>query len=128
MSLKVDAFPSSIAFDAIKSALSDEKEKKAAIKKGGAIFSFELKNAAGETQNWFIDLKSSGEVGKGLGPDGKKADIVLSLSEDNFAKLIDGKANAQKLFMSGKLKVKGDIMKATKIETVLKSAQAKAKL
>ena len=39
-----------------------------------------------------------------------------------------GKANAQKLYMSGKLKVKGDVMKATKMEPILKKAQSKAKL
>ena len=52
----------------------------------------------------------------------------MILSEVDFAKLISGKANAQKLFMSGKLKVKGDTMKALKIEPVLKKAQNKAKL
>ncbi|KAK9235934.1 SCP2 sterol-binding domain-containing protein [Lipomyces kononenkoae] len=125
MSLKVDSFPSSTAFDLIKDSLSDEKERNSAIKKGGAIFAFSLTNSKNETDTWYIDLKSSGTVGKGLGPDGKKADIVLSLSDDDFAKLIEGKANAQKLFMSGKLKVKGDIMKASKAETVLKAAQTK---
>ena len=29
--------------------------------------------------------------------------------------MIDGKGNAQNMFMSGKLKVKGDVMKATKM-------------
>jgi len=42
--------------------------------------------------------------------------VILSLSEDDFGKLVAGKAQAQKLFMSGKLKVKGDVMKATKAE------------
>ncbi|KAK9339005.1 SCP2 sterol-binding domain-containing protein [Lipomyces starkeyi] len=132
MSFKVDSFPSSAAFDLINASLSDEKERTSAIKKGGAIFAFSLTNPKGETDTWYIDLKSSGTVGKGLGPDGKKADIVLSLSDDDFAKLIEGKtiltaekANAQKLFMSGKLKVKGDIMKASKAETILKAAQTK---
>ncbi|KAK9453756.1 SCP2 sterol-binding domain-containing protein, partial [Dipodascopsis uninucleata] len=120
----LDAFPSSGAFDLIKSALSNDKEKQDAIKKGGAIFAFTLENG-GKTESWFIDLKSSGAVGKGLGPEGKKADIVLTLSDENFGKLIDGKANAQKLFMAGKLKVKGDMMKATKAEAVLKTAQTK---
>lgn len=54
--------------------------------------------------------------------------VTLSLSDDNFAKLVSGKANAQKLFMSGKLKVKGNVMKATKLEPILKKAQPKAKL
>jgi putative sterol carrier protein len=52
----------------------------------------------------------------------------LSLSDEDFGKLVGGKANAQRLFMSGKLKVKGDVMKATKMEPILKKAQTKAKL
>jgi putative sterol carrier protein len=54
--------------------------------------------------------------------------VTLILSDDDFAKLISGKANAQKLFMSGKLKIKGDVMKATRMEPILKKAQTKAKL
>jgi len=50
------------------------------------------------------------------------------MSEKDFGGLISGKANAQKLFLSGKLKVKGDVMKATKVEPVLKKVQSKAKL
>lgn len=54
--------------------------------------------------------------------------VTLSLSDEDFGKLVAGKANAQRLFMSGKLKVKGDVMKATKMEPILKRAQTKAKL
>ena len=54
--------------------------------------------------------------------------VTLQLSDEDFQKLIDGKANAQNMFMSGKLKIKGDVMKATKIETVLNKARNKAKL
>lgn len=37
------------------------------------MFAFTLKNKAGETQSWHIDLKNKGEVGTGLGdkPTGK---------------------------------------------------------
>jgi hypothetical protein len=68
-----DKFPSSAAFDAIQAALSDPAEKKDAIKQGNAVFAFNIKNAAGETESWHIDLKNKGEVGKGLGekPTGK---------------------------------------------------------
>jgi hypothetical protein len=63
-----DAFPSSEAFDTINSALqSSDAERKTAIKQGNAVFAFTLKNKAGETENWHIDLKNKGEVGKGLG-------------------------------------------------------------
>lgn len=124
-----------------------------------------MKNKAGETESWHIDLKNKGAAGKGLGekPTGiyhhiwhtdtqggfrllrfanAQEDIglqktltnilpavTLSLSDEEFGKLVAGKANAQRLFMSGKLKVKGDVMKATKMEPILKKAQgSKAKL
>ena len=131
MSLKNDAFPSSTAFDAIAQALSSDAARKDAIKTGGAIFSFNLKNKAGETQQWYLDLKETGTVGKGAAPEGKKADVTLTLPDEDFAKLVAGQANAQKMFMGGKLKVKGNVMKATKLETVLKKVNvgdAKAKL
>lgn len=54
--------------------------------------------------------------------------VTLVLGEEDFASLVAGKANAQRLFMGGKLKIKGNIMKATKLDPVLKKAQTKAKL
>lgn len=54
--------------------------------------------------------------------------VTLILSDADFGKLVTGKANAQKLFMSGKLKVRGDVMKATRMEPILKKAQQQAKL
>jgi len=54
--------------------------------------------------------------------------VTLSLSDEDFGKLVSGKTQAQRLFMSGKLKIKGDVMKATKMEPILKKAQTKAKL
>ncbi|KFY53140.1 hypothetical protein V496_07870 [Pseudogymnoascus sp. VKM F-4515 (FW-2607)] len=126
MSLKNAAFPASEAFDAINASLqSDDAERKNAIKQGQSVFAFTLKNKAGETDDWHIDLKKEGVVAKGLGD---KPTVTLSLSDEDFGKLVAGKANAQRLFMSGKLKVKGDVMKATKMEPILKRAQTKAKL
>ena len=37
------------------------------MKQGNAVFAFTLKNAAGETDSWNIDLKTKGAVSKGLG-------------------------------------------------------------
>ena len=76
-----DAFPSSVAFDAINSSLeSDEAERKDAVKKGNAVFAFTLKNKEGQTESWYIDLKEKGEVAKGGAPAGKKADGKSILS------------------------------------------------
>ncbi|KAI9708554.1 MAG: hypothetical protein M1828_002706 [Chrysothrix sp. TS-e1954] len=124
-----DAFPSSEAFELIQQSLtSDPNEQKNAVKQGGGIFAFTLKNPQGQVDSWHIDLKNKGVVGKGVAPEGGKATVTLQLSDADFQKLIEGKANAQNMFMSGKLKIKGDVMKATKIETVLNKARSKAKL
>mgnify|MGYP001322870247 CR=1 FL=1 len=54
--------------------------------------------------------------------------MTLILSDADFQNLVAGKANAQRLFMGGKLKIKGNAMKATKLEPLFKKAQTKAKL
>ncbi|KAK5446694.1 hypothetical protein LTS15_009627 [Exophiala xenobiotica] len=129
MSLKTDAFPSSEAFEAISAALSNDAERKDAIKTGGAVFAFELTNDKGDKESWYLDLKESGKVGKGQPP--KKADVTLVLTDENFGKLVAGKSKAQTLFMSGKLKIKGNVMKelaATKLEPILAKAKTQSKL
>ncbi|KAL3490132.1 SCP2 sterol-binding domain-containing protein [Aspergillus germanicus] len=129
MSLKVDGFPSSAAFDVINSSLQgDETERKDAVKTAQTVVAFTLKNSSGKEESWYLDLKDKGVVGKGAAPPGGKADVTLQLSDADFGSLVSGQANAQKLFMGGKLKIKGNIMKATKMEPVLKKAQGKAKL
>lgn len=49
--------------------------------------------------------------------------MELVVADEDFAKLVEGKANAQKLFMGGKLKIRGDMMRATRAEAVLKGAR-----
>lgn len=67
LTLATDKFPSSAAFQAINDALNtSEADKKDAIKQGNGIYAFTLKNAAGETDSWHIDLKNEGKVNKGL--------------------------------------------------------------
>lgn len=65
---RIDNFPSSEAFEAINASLqASEADRKDAIKQGNAVFAFTLKNKAGETESWHIDLKEKGEVATGLG-------------------------------------------------------------
>ncbi|CAI7678534.1 hypothetical protein N7509_006677 [Penicillium cosmopolitanum] len=129
MPLKNDSFPSSAAFDVINQTLqSNDADRKDAVDKAKAIVAFNLKNSKGEEKSWYLDLKNKGEVGEGAAPAGGKADVTLNLSDEDFAQLVSGKANAQRLFMGGKLKIKGNIMKATKMEPILKKAQGGAKL
>ncbi|GAA5829865.1 hypothetical protein JCM3766R1_006684 [Sporobolomyces carnicolor] len=125
MPLADEAFPASQLFDQISDGLNqmDEKEKKANMKKVNGIFEMRLKNKEGKESVWTIDLKKEGKVYKGNAK--PKADVTISLADETFDALANNKINGQKAFMSGKLKVKGNIMLATKLDTVLKGAQAK---
>lgn len=48
------------------------------------------------------------------------SDCTLTMSEENFAKLAAGKLNPTTAFMMGKLKVKGDLSLAIRLQSLLK--------
>ena len=54
--------------------------------------------------------------------------VTVVLDEDNFTKLFLGQANPQNLFMTGKLKIKGNLMKAMALQPILQVIRVKAKL
>ncbi|KAK8853376.1 hypothetical protein IAR55_004080 [Kwoniella newhampshirensis] len=122
--LKEDGFKTSEVLSALAQVFEKmpEAEKKSQIKKTNGVFQLSVKNSEGKEAVWVIDLKNKGEVTKGPA---KKPDVSISLSDDTFIGLADGKVNAQKAFMTGSLKVKGNVMLATKLDGVLKSAKAK---
>ncbi|KAG2181667.1 hypothetical protein INT44_008482 [Umbelopsis vinacea] len=127
--IKVPGFQSSEVFASIKSAFDalpgDQKAK--LLKQVNGIFEFVIKNDEGKEETFTVDLKKEGAVLKGKGPN--KADAILSLKDADFIDLASGKLNGQKAFMSGKLKIRGQMMLATKLDTVFKQlAPAKAKL
>lgn len=127
MTLSDDKFPSSAIFDTIKSAVDgDEQLKQKSIKQSKALVVFELKNKQGTVESWYLDMKKTGQVGKGK--PSEKPDVTLKLSDDHFQQLVNGKANAQKLFMTGKLKITGNVVKATAVQNVLEASRSKAKL
>lgn len=45
--------------------------------------------------------------------------ITITMSADDFAAMLDGKLNATSAFMAGKLKVKGDMSLAMKLQSLL---------
>ncbi len=48
------------------------------------------------------------------------SECTLIMSLDNFHKFLTGSLNGTMAFMTGKLKIKGDMTKALKLETLLK--------
>lgn len=100
-----------------------EAEKKAQMKKVNGIFQLNVKGSSGKEGQWTIDFKKEGKVYKG--PAKPKADVIINMQDKVFKDLADGKLNGQKAFMSGQLKVKGNMMLATKLDVLLKGAKAK---
>ncbi|KAF9578306.1 hypothetical protein BGW38_005959, partial [Lunasporangiospora selenospora] len=119
-------FKSAAAFAQIQAGIEamSAAEREAQVKKVKAIFQFDLTNDAGKTAIYHIDLKNgAGSVGTGAAK--PKADVVISVKDSTFVDLAAGTANAQKLFMSGAIKVKGQVMLATKLGDILKANKSK---
>jgi len=86
------------------------------VKSVGARYQFDLK---GVEPCYVIDLKTA--PGKaGPGPAAEKPDVTMTLEPGDFVKMFDGKLNPTSAFMSGKLKIKGDIGLAMKLQKLIK--------
>lgn len=113
----------------MKSVLDDdEKLKQKSIRQAKANVVLVLKNKEKKTKAWFFDFKSKGEVTKLGDEKPPKLDVTLYMSDKDFLNLVNNEANPQKLYMSGKLKVKGNLMKAVSIEKILRAADPRSKL
>jgi len=102
-------------FQALTGMLSPEM-----CQKIGGVFSFDLKDGG----SYYLDLKNGGGAfGEGEAPSG--ADTTMILKGDDFVRMFQGKINPTTAFMTGKLKIKGDLAIAMKLEKLMKKVQAK---
>ena len=85
----------------------------AIVAKVGAVYHFEFRAKKGDEPMYVtVDLKNDngnitvGKVGK--------ADATFIILDDDFIKLSQGKLKPQDAFMTGKMKIKGNMAKAMK--------------
>lgn len=87
------------------------------IQKLSAVYQFDL-TESGTYQVSFSD----GLVGLMEGKE-KQADCTLQLSDENMLKMLEGNFNTTMAYMTGKLKVKGDLGHALKLQAALEKYQ-----
>ncbi|KAM6986773.1 hydroxysteroid dehydrogenase-like protein 2 [Aplochiton taeniatus] len=111
--------PIEATFNTIKGILNPD-----VVKTTQGVYKFDL---SGEHPGvWYIDLKNaSGSAGPGEPP--VKADVVMSMDSSDFSKMFAGKLKPTMAFMSGKLRIKGDMTMAIKMEKMM-SLMQKSKL
>lgn len=83
------------------------------IAKVAAVYQFDIWTTKGEiAQSWAIDLKTApGSVKKGAAT---SPDATFTISDEDYMNVASGKLNPQMAFMQGKMKIKGNMGKATK--------------
>ncbi|XP_008303692.1 hydroxysteroid dehydrogenase-like protein 2 [Stegastes partitus] len=111
--------PIESTFDVIKGVINED-----VVKATQGIYQFDL---SGEHSGvWFLDLKSgSGSAGQGQPP--VKPDVVMTMDSSDFSKMFSGNLKPTLAFMSGKLRIKGDMTLAIKLDKLM-GRMNKAKL
>jgi len=86
------------------------------ITKINSIYQFVISGPTG--CEYYVDLtKPGGEVAAGQNAGAK---CTITMTDTDFLALVTGKLNAQMAFMTGKLKIKGDMGLALKLQNILK--------
>ncbi|MEH7224372.1 SCP2 sterol-binding domain-containing protein [Bacillus sp. JJ1566] len=80
-------------------------------------------NITGDDEGAFQLQLAEGKAKVCNNKEGANCELVLSL--ENFRKFLLGKLNGTQAFMTGKLKIKGDIGKAIKLEGLLREYSLK---
>ncbi|XP_059689452.1 hydroxysteroid dehydrogenase-like protein 2 isoform X4 [Gavia stellata] len=109
--------PVAETFRVIQGAMSEEY-----VRTTQGVFQFELSGDEGGT--WYIDLKTKGGSA-GFGKPPVTADVVMSMSSADFVKMFTGKLKPTLAFMSGKLRIKGNMALAIKLEKMLTQLNSK---
>ncbi|KFV82286.1 Hydroxysteroid dehydrogenase-like 2, partial [Struthio camelus australis] len=109
--------PVAETFRVIQGAVNEEF-----VKAVQGVFLFELSGDDGGT--WYIDLKTKGGSA-GCGKPPVKADVVMSMSSADFVKMFTGKLKPTMAFMSGKLRISGNMTLALRLEKMLVQLNSK---
>merc|ERR1719330_405221 len=99
-------------------AVRDRGEER--LRKGGGVFQFVISDAGPEGK-FTVDLKNGrGEARAGEDP---KGDVTITMKDEDMMAMSEGKLDGMQALMGGKLKIKGNMMLAQKLQGILQAAQ-----
>jgi sterol carrier protein 2 len=111
-------FGSDTTFAEIKQRIA---ENPALVKSIGGVYRFNVVKGD-DTKTWTIDLKNgAGSVSSGSAD---KADLTITVSDEDLISMSQGKLNGQQAFMQKKIKVQGNMGLAMKLDAVIKQQKA----
>ncbi|KAK8769413.1 hypothetical protein V5799_014122 [Amblyomma americanum] len=88
----------------------------------GGLFLFQVKGG----EDFFVDLRSGqGSVAKGRPSEGNSPDVTFTMDSESLLKMFAGSLKPTAAFMSGKMKIKGDMGKAMKLEKLMGMLRSK---
>ncbi|KAJ2373236.1 hypothetical protein H4S02_008930, partial [Coemansia sp. RSA 2611] len=125
--MPIAGFTSSAIIDQVTGVLAalPAESRKQEVNRTKAVYAFEVTNAQGAKHYFVVDLKQAGKVTDGASEADAakgqpKPDINISIADETFVKISEGKTTAAGEFMSGKVKIKGNMMLGMKLEPLLK--------
>lgn len=83
----------------------------------GATYKFVLEGEGGGS--WLVNLKDA----VGVEPSDGEAECTIKMSGSDFVELLEGRADGQQLFFSGKLTIDGEMALATKLQKLTELLQ-----
>ena len=101
-------------FDRINTNVAKNPEKATSV---NAVFQFELTGDGGGA--WSVDLRegtTEGFVSEGTHDD---ANVTITMTSEDWGGIFNGSVNPMQAFMMGKIKVKGDMGLAMKLQNIL---------
>jgi len=104
-------------FDKLGTLINDDL-----VSKVQAVYTFNVRGA--DEGTWHLDLKNAPGASK-IGQAPVPSDVTFSLKDADFHKMFEGKLNPTTAFMSGKLKMEGNLGKALALEKVMKKMNSR---
>jgi putative sterol carrier protein len=93
--------------DAAKKKIEEDKAGASSV---GAVYKFVLKGDGGGT--FVMNLKDDPGITEGDGA----ADCTIKMKAKHYVDLVEGRVSGERLYYKGKLKIKGDMSLAMKLE------------